>query len=70
MATIDKGSITATATNDPKVFVIGFDFTDDTVTDANTGWLYTWKHAVFRYNSNMTGAQFNAAANAGMSGSR
>lgn len=36
-ATIDKGSITAKATDDPKVFLIGFDFTDEVV-DPAKGW--------------------------------
>src|SRR5512137_1797012 len=69
-ATIDKGSITATKTDDANVFKIGFDFTDDTVSDPNTAWLYEWKHAEFTYNTNYSGAEFNAAATAAMARAR
>ena len=66
MATIDKASITATKTDDQAVFKIGFDFTDDTVSDPNSAWLYNWLHAEFIYNSHYSGAEFNAAATAAM----
>lgn len=69
MATIDKGSITAKSTPDPKVFMIGFDFTDETV-NPTQGWLVKWLHAEFRYNTNMTAAQFNTAANSAMNNAR
>ena len=69
-ATIDKGSITAMGTADPKVFRIGFDFTDDATVVATQGWLNTWKHAEFTYNTNMTTAQFNTAANTAMQNAR
>ena len=68
-ATIDKGSITARATDDPKVFVIGFDFTDEVV-DPAKGWLVKWLHAEFRYNPNWTSTQFNAAATTAMNNAR
>jgi len=64
--TIDKGSITAQKTNDPTVFYIGFDFTDETVSDPDQAYLYVWKHAEFVYNTNYTTVDFNAAANAAM----
>lgn len=67
--TIDKGSITARATGDPKVFDIGFDFTDEVV-DPAQGWLVKWLHAEFRYNTNWTNTQFNAAATAAMNAAR
>lgn len=61
MATIDKNSITATATGDPTVFQVGFDFTDDTAVNVTQGWLSVWKHAEFMYNTNMTNIERNAA---------
>ena len=67
--TIDKASITVTATQDPSVFVMEFDFTDETV-DVNQGWLVTWKHASFMYNTNMTAPQLIVAANAAMAKAR
>jgi len=67
--TIDKGSITAKATEDPKVFPIGFDFTDEAV-DPAKGWLVKWLHAEFRYNTVMTAAQFNTVATAAMAAAR
>jgi len=63
--TIDKGSITVTKTDDPLVFLMEFDFTDEVV-DVNQGWLVTWKHASFMYNTNLTGPQLIVAANAAM----
>lgn len=66
VATIDKASITALKTDDPLVFKIGFDFTDDTIVDPTKAYLYVWKHAEFVYNTNMTGAEFNTAASAAM----
>ena len=59
-ATIDKGSFRAQATDDPNVFVVSFDFTDDVVSDANTGWMYTWKTATFRYNKNISATERTA----------
>jgi hypothetical protein len=66
MPRIDKNSITATQTADPKIFVIEFDFTDDLTTDVSLGFTLPWYHARFTYNTAMTIAQFNTAANAAM----
>ena len=68
-ATIDKGSITAVKTDDVLVFKIGFDFTDDTL-DPSQGWLVSWKHAEFTYNTNTTGAEFSTAATKAMTAAR
>lgn len=69
-ANIDKYSITAKATADPLVFTIGFDFTDDPAFSAASGWLSTWLHAEFTYNTNMSGAEFTSAAAAAMAAAR
>lgn len=68
-ATIDKGSIVATATLDPKVFKIGFDFTDEVVIPAE-GWKVTWRHAEFLYNTQMTATERNTVAQAAMARAR
>jgi hypothetical protein len=62
MATIDKESITVKKTNDPLVFEIEFDFTDDTLLNVNEGWKSVWLHARFFYNKNWTDTEFNQTA--------
>lgn len=70
MPRIDKNSINATKTGDPLVFAVEFDFTDDMTTDVSLGYTLTWYHARFFYNTNMTTAQFNAAATGAMTAAR
>jgi len=70
MARFDKNSITATKTEDPAVFQVEFDFTDDMTTAPELGYTLTWLHARFSYNTAMTTAQFNAAAAAAMAAAR
>jgi hypothetical protein len=68
--TIDRGSFRATKTNDPLVFRVDFEFTDDTIVDVNQAWLYTWKSASFMYNSNMVAADLTAVLTAAVVAAR
>jgi len=68
--TIDRASFRATKTNDPLVFRVDFEFTDDTIADVNVAWIYTWKSASFMWNSNMDAPALTAALTAAVVAAR
>jgi len=68
-ATIDSDSMVVTATSDPLVFWVDFDFSDNTV-DPLQGWLATWIHVHVLYNTNMTNTEWNTTRNAAIQAAR
>ena len=70
MATIDKASIKVQKTNDPLIFNLSFDFTDDAALNANEAWKSTWFSCTTVYNTNMTTQEFETLAGAAMETAR
>ena len=66
MATIDKASIKVVKSNDPLVFNLSFDFTDDPALNVNEAWKSAWFSCTTVYNTNMTTQEFETLAGAAM----
>ena len=67
---IDSESIRVTATADPAIFHVEFDFTDDTTTNPTLGYTLIWHRARFDYNTTMGDAKALALASAAIQAAR
>lgn len=67
---IDSNSIRVTATPDPAVFRVAFDFSDTAQTDQSLGYLMTWHRAEFLWNPSMPDTSITTLATAAIKAAR